>query len=613
MLDSERNQSQTFTRRTILVAGVQGLAFIGLGARLTQLQIVEGGRYKTLSENNRIDVQFLPPLRGRVLDDQGAVFAENIQDFRVFVLPEQIKSIDEAVDHLRDVITISEDEKKEAIKRMKKQNRFMPIMIRDHLSWDEVSAIELRLPELDGVQVRIGLTRSYPLGGNSAHIVGYVGAPTEKDVENNPLYKIPDVKIGKTGIERLYNDPLLGTPGSSRREVDVRGRIVRELETDKGVKGDDITLTLNANMQEFISQRLAQNARSGSAILMDAHNGDVYGMISYPSFDPNKFSVGISHQDWQIYRDDIAKPMNNKALSGAYPPGSTFKMITALAALEAGVIDEGTTYYCPGHFDLGKARFHCWKPQGHGTVDVVKAIAESCDVFFYSLARELGIERIAAMARRLGLGTETGLGFSEEAKGLVPDKMWKRRRYNESWMHGETVNATIGQGYTLATPIQLAVMTARLVNGGSIVKPRLIKALGDHMQPSPVFPTRSFDPKHLDLILQGMSNCVNDTTGTAYGSRIWEPGMEMGGKSGTAQVKRITKAERAAGVRNETLAWHLRHHALFVAYAPIINPRYVASVVIEHGGGGSSAAAPVARDILFEAQKRNLGDGGNAS
>lgn len=613
MLDNERGQSQTFTRRAILIAGVQGLVFIGLGARLGQLQIAEGGRYKTLSENNRIDVQFLPPLRGRILDEKGKVFAENIQDFRVFVLPEQIKSIDDAVDHLRDVITVSEAEKDEAKKRMKKQNRFMPIMIRDHLSWKEMAAIELRLPELEGVQVRIGLTRSYPLGGNSAHLVGYVGAPTEKDVEQNPLYKIPDVKIGKTGVERLYNEPLLGTPGSSRREVDVRGRIVRELETDKGVKGKDITLTLNAEMQDFISNRLAQTAKSGSVVLMDAYNGDIYGMVSYPSFDPNKFSTGISHKDWQTYRDDIAKPMNNKALSGAYPPGSTFKMVTALAALEAGIVDADKTFYCPGHWELGNARFHCWKPEGHGTVDIVKALSESCDVYFYSLARDLGIDRIASMARRLGLGAESGLGFSEEAKGLVPDKLWKRRRYNESWLPGETVNATIGQGYTLATPIQLAVMTARLVNGGVMVKPRLVKADEDGVKPAAVFPRRSFDPEHLDLILRGMHNCVNDPRGTAYGSRIWDETMQMGGKSGTAQVKRITKAERAAGVRNETLPWRFRHHALFVAYAPVANPRYVCSVIIEHGGGGSSAAAPIARDILIEAQKCNIGHDGEVT
>lgn len=605
-MESDRNQSYTFTRRALLIAGLQGLIFFGLGARLAQLQILEGGRYKTLSENNRIDVQWLPPMRGKILDNGGKVFAENIQDFRVFVLPEQIKSLEEAIQSIRGVVSVTDKEKEDAIKRMKKQNRFMPVMVRDHLAWDELSAIELRLPELEGVQVRIGLTRSYPMADNSAHIIGYVGAPIDKDVEDNPLYKIPDVKIGKTGLERFYNEALLGTPGSSRREVDVRGRIVRELETDEGVKGKDLHLTLNADMQDFIAKRLAQDTKSASVVLLDAYNGDIYGLISHPSFDPNKFATGISHTDWETYRDDIAKPMNNKALSGTYPPGSTFKMITALAALEAGIVDKETQFFCPGHFDLGSSRFHCWKPEGHGSVDVVKAISESCDVYFYSLARDLGIERIADMGRRLGLGAETGLGLKEEAQGLVPDKNWKRRRYNKSWLPGETVNATIGQGYTLTTPIQLAVMTARLVNGGKLIKPRVVKAMGEDVLTPPLFPSRPFNPDHIALILQGMNNCVNDPQGTAYAARIWDERFSMGGKSGTAQVKRITKAERAAGVRNETLAWNLRHHALFVAYAPVGDPRYVCSVVIEHGGGGSAAAAPIARDILTEAQKRNI-------
>lgn len=605
-MESERVQANIFTRRALLVTGAQGLVFLALGARLFNLQVLESGRYKTLSEKNRIDIQFLPPYRGKILDRSGKVMAENTHDFRVFVLPEDIHSFDEAIAEIRTVVTISSDEVKEAKKRAKNQNRFMPVLIRDHLDWDEVAALEVRLPELEGVQVRIGLTRHYPLGPNSAHVVGYVGSPTEKDVESDPLYKIPDVKIGKTGIEKHENQILLGTPGSSRREVDVKGRIVRELESDEGIPGADVKLTLDVGMQDFIAKRLAEGSKSGSVILMNAHSGEVYGLVSYPAFDPNKFSLGISHEDWSVYRDDIARPMNNKALGGVYPPGSTFKMITALAALEAGVITEETTCFCPGHYEVGSQKFHCWKPEGHGTVDVIRALAESCDVFFYSLARDLGIERIAAMARRLGLGAITGSGLDEERSGLVPDKAWKRRKYDKSWLPGETVNASIGQGYTLATPIQLAVMTARLVNGGSQVTPQLIAARGNTPSVQTRFPRQPFKPEHMALIMAGMNNCVNDPHGTAYGSRIWDEAHAMGGKSGTAQVKRITKLERALGIRNETLAWHFRHHALFVAYAPVVDPRYVCSVVIEHGGGGSAAAAPVARDILMEAQRRDL-------
>lgn len=606
-MESERAQSQTFTRRALLVTGVQGAVFLALGARLVNLQVVEGGRYKTLAENNRIDVQWLPPRRGKVLDANGKILAENIHDFRVFVLPEQIKTLEEAIERLGNVITVTEHEKLEAIKRSKKQNRFMPVMVRDNLSWTELAAVELRLPELEGAQVRIGLTRSYPQGVNSAHIVGYVGAPTEGDVKENPLYKIPDVKIGKAGIERKENAALLGTPGSARREVDVRGRIVRELESDAGVAGQDIALTLDSDIQNTIAQSLAAYGKSASAILMGAHNGALYGLVSHPAYDPNKFSLGISQEDWSVYRDDVAKPMSNKALSGVYPPGSTFKMITALAALEAGIITKNTEIFCPGHYDVGNQKFHCWKVGGHGTVDVVRAISESCDVFFYTLARDLGIDRLSAMARRFGLGAPTGTGFEEEYAGLIPDRSWKKRRFNTTWFPGETINAAIGQGYTLTTPIQLAVMMARLVNGGKMVQPHIVKTRDGVAEAAPAALGKPIRSDHLDLILQGMTNCVNDTRGTAYGARIWDDVYAYGGKSGTAQVKRISKLERALGVRNETLAWHLRHHALFVGFAPVFNPRYVSVVVIEHGGGGSAAAAPVVRDILHEAQKRNVG------
>lgn len=602
-LESESTQVKTFSRRSIIIGLAQGVAFVTLGSRLADLQIIDSGQYKTLAENNRIDIQWLPPRRGRIYDRNGDILAENINDYRVFALPEQIDTVDSALEQLRQIITISKFEEEKVRKRLQKQNRFTPILIRDHLNWDELSAIELRLNELDGIQVRIGQTRHYPYKDKGAHVIGYVATPNEDDVKDNPLYKIPDVKIGKTGMERVKNKVLLGSPGFSKREVDVRGRIVRELETTEGLRGDDLTLTIDSRLQSFISDRLKESVKSGSVVVMNVHTGDVIGMVSYPSYDPNKFSTGISHGDWAAYRDDIAVPMNNKAVSGAYPPGSTFKMVTALAALEAGIIDSETTTFCPGHYDLGKQRFHCWKKQGHGKMDLVQALAQSCDVYFYELAKELGINRIATMARKLGLGIETGVGLVEESSGLVPDRSWKRRKYNQSWVPGDTVNSTIGQGYFLTTPIQLAVMTARLVNHGYYVLPRVLQKTGDKREPNISFPKSSFKQEHIDLVRQGMEECVNGAKGTALGSRIWQEGMAMGGKTGTAQVKRITKAERAAGVRNEDLAWKYRHHALFTGYAPLDNPNYAISVVIEHGGGGASAAAPVARDIMHFVQK----------
>ncbi len=607
-LESESTQAKTFSRRAIIIGLAQGMAFVTLGTRLADLQLLDSGQYKTLAENNRIDIQWLPPRRGRIYDRNKKVLAENINDYRVFALPEQIESIDNAIAQLRKIITVSKFEESKIRKRLEKQNRFTPILIRDHLNWDELSAIELRLNELDGIQVRIGQTRSYPNNESGAHVIGYVATPNESDVTDNPLYKIPDVKIGKTGVERVQNKTLLGSPGFSKREVDVKGRIVRELETTEGLRGDDLELTIDNRLQKFMAERLAQTTKSGSATVINVHTGDVLGMVSHPAFDPNKFATGISHDDWSKYRDDIAVPMNNKAISGAYPPGSTFKMVTALAALEAGIIDKDTQAFCPGHFDLGKQRFHCWKKQGHGRVKLVDALAQSCDVYFYELAKELGINRIATMARKMGLGTETNIDLAEEKSGLVPDRSWKRRKYNQPWVPGDTVNSTIGQGYFLTTPLQLAVMVARIVNNGQNVSPRLMNKIGDKRMPNLSYPRSSFKSEHINLIREGMTACVNDRKGTAFGSRIWDVGMEMGGKTGTAQVKRITKAERAAGVRNEDLDWKYRHHALFVGYAPLANPDYAISVVIEHGGGGSSTAAPIARDILKFVQETYKGN-----
>ena len=462
------------------------------------------------------------------------------------------------------------------------------------------------MPDLPGMSIDMGEERHYPFTDATAHLIGYVGAASKKDqeTEKDPLLTLPNFQVGKIGMERTFDSALRGTAGSSEVEVNVVGREVRELNNMQSKEGKRLVLSIDAELQRFAQQRLSAE-RSASAVVMDVHSGEVYALASYPAFDPNYFTGGISHERYEELRSDITLPLMNKAVAGQYPPGSTFKMVTALAALEAGVVTEGTTCFCPGHFSFGNTRFHCWKGGGHGTVNVVSALAESCDTYFYKLSSELGIKRIAAMAHRLGLGQIFGMELKEERAGLVPDEDWKKKNVGEGWHPGETVIASIGQGYMLATPLQLAVMTARIVNGGKAVKPWLAGFIGEERIKRGVWEDLDLNPKHVEIVMRGMNRVVNDQRGTAYGSRIKEEGLSMAGKTGTAQVKRITKQERATGVKNEDLAWQFRHHALFVGYAPVENPRYACSVVVEHGVGGSKAAAPVARDLLTMALQRN--------
>lgn len=387
-------------------------------------------------------------------------------------------------------------------------------------------------------------------------------------------------------------------------EVNVRGREVRELKNDESLSGKRVSLSIDAELQRYCHQRLGAQ-KSASAIIMDAHTGAVYALASYPGFDPNIFTRGISAEKWEELLANPAFPLNNKAVSGQYPPGSTFKMVTALAGMEAGLINSRTMINCKGSYKYGSDTFHCWKLSGHGITTVTSALMKSCDTYFYELSTEIGIDKIAEMAHRLGLGQTYNFDLSEERKGLVPTKDWKQGKFGKVWRPGETIVASIGQGYLLTTPLQLAVMTARLVNGGMAVEPWLVGYLNKDRVYRDTWPSLNIKKSYLDLVKVGMDQVVVDEDGTAYEARIKEPEMAMGGKTGTAQVKRIDRAERARGISNDDLEWKYRHHALFVGYAPLKNPRYVCSVVVEHGGGGSAVAAPIARDLLLEAQKRD--------
>jgi penicillin-binding protein 2 len=439
--------------------------------------------------------------------------------------------------------------------------------------------------------------------------LGYVAAPNEDDVaaDTDPLLRQPGFRIGKNGLERQFDRQLRGLAGERQLEVNSSGRVMRELAQQEGRAGQDLITTLDIGLQQFAHQRLASQL-AGAAVVMDVYTGDILALASTPSYDPEAFYRGLRDEEWGELSSDIYRPLANKAIAGQYAPGSTFKMMTALAALDAGVHPHDRVF-CSGIMQLGSTLFHCWKREGHGSIDMVDGLKKSCDVYFYEAARRAGIDKMADIARLFGFGKPAGLDLPGEKAGLIPDTAWKRAAVGQVWHPGETLVAGIGQGYVLATPLQLCVMTARIASGGYAVSPRLVRSQGGNQTSDDgglASASLGIPTKRLDVVRSGMSMVTNDAGGTAYRSRIEIPGMEMAGKTGTSQVRRITLAERRAGViKNEDLPWQRRDHALFVAYAPVRAPRYACAVVIEHGGGGSAVAAPIARDILIECQRRD--------
>lgn len=608
-LDKDQDRTRSFTRRTFVLGALNGVALSVLGFRLGWLQMVEGEKYRTLADNNRVNVKLTEPLRGLIFDRNGAAIALNEQNFRASIVPEQAEDIEASLDAFSRIIPLQAKDVEDVLARAKIQPGFMPIEILGNLDWDQVASVEVNLPDLPGISIDVGQRRAYPEKETTAHLLGYVGAVTRAEIENDPspVLKLPGFRMGKTGIEKAFDDLLRGVAGTSRIEVNVAGRMVRELDVVSGTQGADISLTIDMGLQHKVYDALSRE-KSASAVVMDVDSGAVYALVSFPSFDPNKFSMGIPQELWDVLMSNEGFPLNNKAVMGQYPPGSTFKMMTALAGLESGLVDAKSRVYCPGHYDIGDHRFHCWKQGGHGSVNLVEALEQSCDTFFYHFSRDIGIDRIAATSRRFGYGSKLDTGLPEERRGSMPDRAWKMGRYGTKWEPGETVVHSIGQGYTLATPLQLAVMTARLVNGGKAVKPWLVEAINEATTANAVraWPDMGLDKEFIALLKEGMDAVCNSPKGTARAVAIKEKGREMGGKTGTAQVKRITRQERLEGVmRQEDQPWKFRHHALFVGYAPVEKPRYAVAVVVEHGGGGSTSAAPIARDILVAAQDIN--------
>ncbi len=590
------------SRRALLLGGSMLAFMTGLGFRMRHLQLDQADQYRLLAEENRINIRLIPPARGEIFDRNGIVLARNEPSYRITLVPEDADDVDAVIDKLATLVELDPVELDRAVTEMRRSPPFLPVTIADRVSWDELSRVAVNTPALPGITPEVGLSRYYPLRGDMAHVLGYVGPVSDYDLSKieNPdqLLRIPRFQIGKVGLEGRMENDLRGVAGTKRVEVNAVGRIMRELDRREGEQGDDVQLTLDQSLQSYAQARLGEE--SAAAVVMDCETGDLLAIASAPSFDPNLFVEGISVADYGALTGNDHRPLAAKSVQGTYPPGSTFKMITALAALEAGVVGYDDTVYCPGHMKISNRRFHCWKRGGHGHMNLSQALRESCDVYFYDLALQVGINKISEVAAKFGLGEKFDLPLSGVARGLNPSREWKASVRGQDWVVGDTANASIGQGFVLASPLQLAVMTARLATGKAI-PPRLVKSINGIEQPVPDAPPLDISPTHLAEVQRGMYAVSNHRRGTAYSQRIIEDQFRLAGKTGTSQVRNITAAERARGVtRNEDLPWERRDHGLFVNYAPYENPKIAVAVVVEHGGG-SKAATPIGRDITLQA------------
>ncbi|MCW1381820.1 penicillin-binding protein 2 [Novosphingobium sp. KCTC 2891] len=572
-----------FERRTFVLGMGQATVGVMLAARLGYLSVAENEKYRAASESNRVNLTLIPPRRGWVLDRNGAALASNRADFRVDLIPDRVVDADATLGTLAPLLGLTADKIGDIKDKLDKARGFQPVEVASNLDWEKFAAVSVRLPELPGVIPQRGYSRFYPTGPSVGHLVGYVGPASADDYERerNPLLITPGFKIGKDGLEKHFETRLRGVPGARRVEATASGRVVRDLGTREDVPGKPIQLTINGPLQDYAARRIG--LESGSVVVMDCQTGDVLAMVSMPSFDPNSFSDGIGRIEWKMLSEDDHVPLRNKVLRGLYPPGSTVKPMVALSFLEAG-LDPNASVNCAGGLRVGNRVFHCWNHRGHGTTDMAKGIYQSCDVYFYHFAQQIGMDIIATMARRLGLGQEFAMPYPGQSYGTVPDPAWKKRKYKSDWALYDTVNATIGQGYMLVNPLQQAVMASRIASGLEL-SPRLLL---DRHAPQPR--SMGFRQEHLDYIHAAMNEVVNGR-GTAGKARIPVEGVQMAGKTGTAQVVGLNIGNGKGGL------WKHRDHGHFICFAPFDKPRYACAVVVEHGGG-SGAAYPIARDVM---------------
>jgi len=594
MNPSDKNKLKSYTRRVTLVSGGMLLLSSALIGRMYYLQVTSRSQYELLAEQNRISMRLLAPTRGDIVDRYGRPIATSTTDYRVNIIPEETERLEDTLKALGAYVPISERDNERIIRASKKQRSFLPISVANNLDWETFSNVNVNMPDLPGIQPDVGTTRDYPEKELAAHIIGYVGSVSVEELTGDPLLELPEFKIGKNGIEKVLDEKLRGSAGNSKVEVNVLGRVIRELSRQDSLSGETAKLTIDIDMQKFSANRVRDE--SAAVVVMDIHSGEILAIASTPSFDPNDFNNGISQKKWDALRGDIRKPLINKAVSGQYSPGSTFKMIVALAALENGIVTLEDTHICNSSFRIANRTAYCWNKNGHGKINIIQALSQSCDVYFYDLSLKVGIDKIHDMAARFGIGERFDIGIMSEAKGINPNGEWKYGARGVRWQGGDTINVGIGQGFVSTTALQLAVMTARLANGGKMIWPKIFM---DETGAETLAEDMGIDPENLAIVLQGMNDVYNHERGTAFRYRLRNKEYTLGGKSGTTQVTGVSAAERASSViKNEEKEWIGRDHALFVGYGPVEGPKYAVSVLIEHGGSGSTNASPIARDIL---------------
>ncbi len=593
-------RSGVFTRRALFVAGAEIAVFGLLGARLYKMQVVDGAKYMAMARGNSVSMRLLPASRGRIFDRFGTAVATNRQNWRALLMVEQTDDTHSVLDAFSKLVPLSDTERGRIMRELRTHQRYVPVLLRDFLTWDQMALIEVNAPTLPGVLIDVGSTRIYPESELLAHTVGYVGPPHESDIKADPTLTMPGSRVGRTGVEAYDDLELRGHAGAQQLEVNAVGRVIRELDRQEGTPGIDIGLSIDARLQRATAAHLT--GLSASAVVMDPRNGEVLAMVSQPSFDPSLFDSGVSNAQWHAWMSDPQKPLVNKASAGLYPPGSTFKTVTAMAGLTSGAIGPGTIISCPGHFDLGNARFYCWRRGGHGPLDVKGGLKNSCDVFFYNVALRTGIGPLAAMANRFGIGVDTGMDIAGVSTGLMPTRAWRERQH-KPWELGDTVISGIGQGFILSTPLALATLCSRVATGRA-VGPHVARHRAGVLQVGADpdhWPDMSLSQHYFSLVREGMFEVVNAPGGTAPAARLSLPGVQMAGKTGSAQVIRIGRAAREHGFNSMSLPWALRPHALFMGFAPYDAPRYAVAVVVEHGNAGADVAGPLARDIMTDA------------
>ena len=590
----------SINKRMFLIGAAKFLIMIGITSRLFFLQIKENKKYLTLSDKNRIREWKLAPVRGEFHDYFGEVIAGNFEAYELHIIPEQVEDFRYVIYRLKDLLNLSDSQFNKVLKKKNEIKPWETLIVADNLSWDKFSKVNNHLYDLNGVKPVISISRNYPYKESFTHVLGYVSQANEKDIQNNETIKknfVPGIKIGKIGLEKTFENELIGTNDIERYEVNAYGRRINQLEFQKGNSGKTVRLTIDTKVQKFINNLLKD--KSGSICVMDIFTGSIIAMHSSPSFDPNLFVFGISEDDWQLIRNDPLKPLVNKSIAGNYSPGSTIKPLVALSALENKIIDPNFTVKCEGKTEMYGETYHCWKKKGHGFVNLRNAMKQSCDTYFYEISRRLGVDRLSNTAKKFGLGKKVFNDlFDNEREGLIPNTEWKKNALGRNWLLGETIITGIGQGFIQTTPIQLCLMTAQIGNGGYRITPQIIESSTKNQSSKDKFKPLYQDSRNIRIIQDAMFGSTNEIMGTSYRSRITDPKYQFAGKTGTAQVKRITERERELDLKTLDIPYEQRDHALYIAFGPYKSPRYALSIIIEHGGSGGKIAAPLAKEIF---------------